>query len=73
LRGSILHFFQLGATQGLVEAEPLLAETVVYAEVQEDEVSVFCSLELFVYSLLIIFVGIVIGRITAPSTSADFV
>jgi hypothetical protein len=58
-----------------VEAEPLHSEKkVVYAEVQEDEVSVICSWELLVYSLLIIFVGILIGRITAPSsTSADFV
>jgi hypothetical protein len=56
-----------------VEAEPLEAEKVVYAEVQEEEVPVFCSRELLVYSLLILFVGFVIGRITAPSTSADFV
>jgi hypothetical protein len=50
----------------LPEAEPLHAEKVVYAVVQDEEEPAFFSLELVIFSLLILFVGIAIGRYTAP-------
>ena len=68
-RTSIRNFFR--STSNLPEAEALDAEKVVYAEVQQeqDDVGVFCSWELAIYTIAVLLLGIVIGRLTATTTT----
>ena len=66
IRGSILSLFRRTSSGSLPQAEPLNAEKVVYAVVQDEEEPPFFTWELAIYSLIILFAGILIGRYTAP-------
>jgi hypothetical protein len=72
LTGSVRNLFSsLLSGSSLPEAEPLDSETVVYAEVIDDyddeETAPVCSPEIVLYSIFLISVGILIGRITSSS------
>ena len=69
IRGSVRNLFiSLRRSSNLPEAEALDTEKVVYAEVIEDgeHIAQACSLELLLYSIFLLLIGIYVGRITAP-------
>lgn len=54
----------------LPKAEPVSAENVVYAIVQDEEEDLQVNWEFILVSFMIFVAGIVIGRFTAPSTTS---